>query len=444
MCSILITNKKLGNLEAVNKYLRLRGPDLTNTHGQNGITFLHNLLSMTGDLTAQPFIDGDIVCLFNGEIYNYKKFGSFKTDGECLIPLYNEFGDRFVRQLDGEFTICLVDFRRQALIISSDVFATKPLWYSFSGKWFGVSSYASALVGLGFAEQTKLKANTTYVFNLNDFRIKKEQSVYDFDLNQHKSSYDDWVSAFEQSVCKRYITSKQKVFLGLSSGYDSGAIACELTKQGVAFHAYSTVGSEDLDILKSRHDLINSPSQGFIFKASKKEKKLAQNFIKEQVEDFTYRIYSDTSDYNEFKLSVCNDNGSIGLSFVCSKARENGRRIYMSGMGADEIYSDYGFNGKKIYPHSNFGGLFPEDLAAIFPWASFYDSSMLSYLMKEEYISGAFGLEGRYPYLDTTVVQEFLWLKASLKNSHYKSVLRHYLKENHYPFKEDEKCGFEL
>ena len=130
------------------------------------------------------------------------------------------------------------------------------------------------------------------------------------------------------------------------------------------------------------------------------------------------------------------------MSFISSLAKNDGCKIYLSGQGADEIFSDYGFNGIKKYPHSNFGGLYTNNLRDIFPWASFYGSSQLSYLAKEEYISGAYGLEGRYPFLDKQVVQEFLWLDVNLKNSNYKSVLYNYLKTNNYPFSQNEKIGF--
>jgi asparagine synthetase B (glutamine-hydrolysing) len=123
-------------------------------------------------------------------------------------------------------------------------------------------------------------------------------------------------------------------------------------------------------------------------------------------------------------------------------AIKNGNKIFLSGQGADEIYSDYGFLGIKKYPHSNFGGNFPETLENIFPWPSFFNSSMESYLAKEEYVAGSYGIEARYPFLDKKVVQEFLNLKSEVKNSHYKSVLYYYLRENNYPFVEDEKIGF--
>ena len=38
-------------------------------------------------------------------------------------------------------------------------------------------------------------------------------------------------------------------------------------------------------------------------------------------------------------------------------------------------------------------------------------SHQSSYLAKEESITGGFGIEGRYPFLDKAVVQEFLWLE---------------------------------
>ena len=63
-------------------------------------------------------------------------------------------------------------------------------------------------------------------------------------------------------------------------------------------------------------------------------------------------------------------------------------------------------------------------------------------MAKEEYISGSYGIEGRYPFLDKMVVQEFLWLKPNLKNSNYKSVLHQYMVNHMYPFDKKQKVGF--
>ena len=130
------------------------------------------------------------------------------------------------------------------------------------------------------------------------------------------------------------------------------------------------------------------------------------------------------------------------MSLVCNAAKNDDRKVYLSGIGPDEIYADYGFNGQKFAPHSNFGGLFPTNLSKIFPWPSFYYSSMESYIAKEEYVSGMYGIEARYPFLYKKVVQEFLWLTPKLKNMYYKSVLHNYCSNNNYPFAVGEKVGF--
>ena len=93
MCSILFSTKyKNHNLDDVNYYNQFRGPDNTtiNFDENNNILFMHNLLSITGKFTKQPFLKDDIVCLYNGEIYNYKEFGNYNSDGECLIDLYKK------------------------------------------------------------------------------------------------------------------------------------------------------------------------------------------------------------------------------------------------------------------------------------------------------------------------------------------------------------------
>ena len=113
MCSFLILNWLAQNIEYLNYFIKFRGPDLTNIYNYENFMFLHNLLHLTGNVTAQPFKDDDnkIVCLFNGEIYNYKSFGDYPSDGFCLIDLYKKYDLEFVRHLDGEFALCLFDFK---------------------------------------------------------------------------------------------------------------------------------------------------------------------------------------------------------------------------------------------------------------------------------------------------------------------------------------------
>ena len=151
-------------------------------------------------------------------------------------------------------------------------------------------------------------------------------------------------------------------------------------------------------------------------------------------------------------MKLTDDDASVGMGIICNKAYSMNHRIYLSGQGADEIISDYAINGNPIYSNSNFSGIFPEDLTKIFPkdpndkscqWYSFYNYTQRSFLGKEEIISGLYGIEGRYPYLDKDVVQEYLNLTYKLKNSDYKAPMKYLFEKLNYPY-EEEKIGFNL
>ena len=106
MCSFLFTNQQDFDVDEVNYLLQKRGPDYTGIHRENNYTYVHNLLSITGDFFTQPLISGSIIALFNGEIYNYKEFGNFKNDSECLVKIYQE---GYLNGIDGEFAIFIHD-----------------------------------------------------------------------------------------------------------------------------------------------------------------------------------------------------------------------------------------------------------------------------------------------------------------------------------------------
>ena len=262
MCGILLTNKDIQNynLDHVLEFLKKRGPDFTSVKYVQDYTFIHTLLSMTGPPTEQPFYNNDksIISIFNGEIYNFEEFGDYKSDGECLVPLYEKYGEDFISYLDGEFAIVLIDFSKNKLIYSTDIFGTRPLWIAFDGSEFGISTYKSCLDRIGFTNNYEVLANKTVIFDLIKFKIIQEKRVHTFDLKQHKISFDDFNKAFAESIYKRTKYAKCGVFIGMSGGYDSGAIACELTKQNIGFTAYSISNVEDKTVVAERKKLVNN------------------------------------------------------------------------------------------------------------------------------------------------------------------------------------------
>ena len=441
MCSFLVLNYILKNYELANKYQKSRGPDLTSDLFYKNFTFVHNLLNVTGEITKQPFVneENNIVVVFNGEIYNYKEFGDYSSDGYCLIDLYLKYGNDFIKYLDGEFAIVLVDFNNRKIIISSDVFGTKPIWYGKGPKRIGISSYKSALDSEEIKNVVFLNPNTTKIFEMDTLEEIEENRVYEFNFRQFKNSYDDYINALVESIKKRTNT-KSSISVGLSSGYDSGVICCLLNSLDIDYRTYSIKGKENMNVLSDR---IHKNNSNFLIVDLQLEtiNNELKN-LKENCERYEYQ--------HQPGIGLLDDMASVGLSVITNEARGDGVKIVLSGSGADEILCDYAREGKKIMNHSCFKGVFPKDLSEILDndpsknmvWKSFYHGTMRDYLMKDEIISGLHGIEGRYPYLDKNVVQEFLNLSVELKNK-YKGPLEEIFKRYDYPF-EHKKIGFNI
>lgn len=399
MCGILVYKKK-GN----SKYIENRG-EVTFEKKIGGLTFFHSLLPITGEFNPQPFVDGDIVCLYNGEIYNqpFKK-----SDGEVLIPLYREHGLLFTRELDGEFAIALYDFKNDLALFITDRFGTKPIWRS----GIECGSYQSGVGG------RQIEPNTVEGVRISDEKELFRFNYHEWDWNQHKDNYDGWMKAFENAIGKR---ATDRCFLGLSSGYDSGAISKELTKQGINFKAFAVLNNENEEIIRQRAKYC------YEYDEVRPDFYAVQELLKSRMEDIEYK--------NCRERYIYDDGASVGLVAIFLRANREGRRVCLSGQGADEIIGDY----KYLPKQSCFGGVFPDKLEE---WDNFTGGIQRNYLNKEEYVGGAFAIETRYPFLDTALVQEFLWLTPELKNRNYKAPLFEYLTRNNVPFDKEVKRGF--
>ena len=499
-CSFIVANYRIeaDELAHANEFNRRRGPDGTNVHHilANGAdwTFVHNLLSMTGAVTLQPFVgaNGSIVALFNGEIYNYGSLAhqltgnasEFPSDGYVLIPAYQRWGWEFVRRLEGEFAIVLLDVAAQRLLLSTDAFSTKPLWHAcwreHGQERIVVATYESVLKRLGAPDATRVMASPNEIALL-DLRkatdapggapatcsFEQRTPFYTWDLRQYKTHTRDWTATFRDAVLVRTDRLKHRVFMGLSAGYDSGAIALALKQLDRPFLAYSVRADESVSVVLQRSRACESVAEVVFMNMTRADYRAQARWLDAHCEEFRYlRMgrawwYPHVQDRrgqpflfrDARRYQVKTDGGGTGLSAILALSRPVRGLIYLSGAGADEIISDYAIHGRKINPHSCFNGVFPRELNTsvsssqnhrqpFFPWCGFYYGAQRNYLMKDELIAGAHGVEGRYPFLDPRVVQEYLWLSHEVKNAEYKKPIADFLREAAFPNLWDTKVGF--
>ncbi len=143
-----------------------RGPDADGINIRDNVGLGMRRLSII-DLAGgnQPIFNEDrsILCVFNGEIYNFEQLRSqlearghhFRTrsDTEVIVHAYEEYGEAFPGYLNGMFAIALHDTREKKLLLIRDHIGIKPLYYSFSKSYLVFGSEIKCLLATGLVER---------------------------------------------------------------------------------------------------------------------------------------------------------------------------------------------------------------------------------------------------------------------------------------------------
>ena len=147
-----ISNETMvSNVQEMCRVIEHRGPDEHGIYSAPNfpIVFGHQRLSILDLASGQQPLknhDGDLVIVFNGEIYNYrelreqlKALGHFfrtQSDTEVLVQSYKEWGDECVQHLRGMFAFSIWDIKRQRLFCARDRLGIKPFYYYKDNKSF--------------------------------------------------------------------------------------------------------------------------------------------------------------------------------------------------------------------------------------------------------------------------------------------------------------------
>ena len=186
MCGIAgFCNRSLDwekNINKMNKRMYHRGPDAGGTWANDDATVVlgHRRLSIVdlSETGAQPMhsSSGRYVCVFNGEIYNYKtikdkllkekKVTAFRgsSDTEVLLEAFEAYGVKeTISMCKGMFAIALYDQKTGKLILIRDRVGEKPLYYGFvNGSFVFSSDIGSISVLDGFNNEIDTKVLQLY------------------------------------------------------------------------------------------------------------------------------------------------------------------------------------------------------------------------------------------------------------------------------------------
>jgi asparagine synthase (glutamine-hydrolysing) len=377
MCGIAgyISNKDL-NIQQMLDVLHHRGPDSSGVHAdqvnESKLVLGHKRLSII-DLSAgghQPMLSDNkqIVLTFNGEIYNFLelkttllKGHNFKSnsDTEVLLKLYELKGIGFLKELNGDFAISLLDKRLNKLFVIRDRVGVKPLYFYQNEDDFIYASEIKSILAAG-VKATLNKASLQQYFTFkyvpeNNTLFKDIYRVpaahyLTYDLTTKKVSstkYWEPKSTSEDSKLK-YKEAQEKIYhliedacrirliadvpVGtfFSGGLDSSIIA-HFVKDNKNIKHYCAA-KEEKDLKKE-----GTTSDSFYAEKLAKEWGMDLELINIGGNELTTELIKKTVEFNE---DIIADGSQIPSYLITKKAAEKST-VILSGMGADELFLGY-------------------------------------------------------------------------------------------------------
>ena len=173
MCGILGSNFLSNDFEQALQIQNNRGPDYQKSVKINNMQFGHNRLAIIdlNEEANQPMIFDDILIVFNGEIYNYEelKFSEnlickTSSDTEILLRLYQKYDIEFLELLNGAFSFCIYDSKKDRFFCARDRYGKKPFYYYIKENKFIFSSMIKPIINiLGFTPKLHKVALSQYL-----------------------------------------------------------------------------------------------------------------------------------------------------------------------------------------------------------------------------------------------------------------------------------------
>ncbi|MFX4154705.1 asparagine synthase (glutamine-hydrolyzing) [Aliarcobacter butzleri] len=420
MCGILGTNFLNERFDKSLELLHHRGPDFQNSIKIGNKQFGHTRLAIIDldEEANQPMIFDDILLVFNGEIYNYKELihvehleCKTKSDSEVLIRLYQKYGFDFLNKLNGMFSFCIYDMKKDLYFCARDRYGKKPFFYYFKDNKFIFSSSVKSILNLldykpnlnkvalskymqyfvSFGEDSfyqdifKLEASTYLIYEPNKSRELQKKKYYKINtykaIKDEKQALNDIEELLFKSVEYR-LNSDVEVASLLSGGIDSSLISALYTKiSGKKINTFSIGYDEyknycELNFAQITASHINSNHHPVEIN----QKEYINHF--EQTLDMLEEPHGDSA--------------AIPLNILTKQINKAGIKTVLSGEGSDEIFLGYDNYAKflKYYEFekslSNEQNLFLNDIIGALQ-NNTKESEYLRRIVKKQNLYNSFG-----------------------------------------------------
>ena len=373
-----------GELDAMLGKIKYRGPHETWVNRDDRASIGCNELNIGGGCKegSHHASGGKRAVVLDGRVYNDEK-GSM-TDAEAILHLYERFGHRFARKVDGDFACAIFDDGK--LILARDWAGVKPLYYGHSDGRLCFASEAKALVGLA-TDVREFPPGYIYSQELGFRKFPTNQAVETPEFEDYEQGKKVVRQLLMEAVERRM---KDNAVTGvlLSGGLDSSLIAymAHEVKPDIECFTVSMQDGQDLPLAKDVTKYLGIKHHILMFTE------------KEINEILPLAIH-----HQEMYEESC-VHGAIA-NFVAGRYVTQTAKCVLTGEGADEFFAGYDGQFRK---GSNF-----EEVASI------VDSLILvahnTALQRLDRLNAANGYESRTPFLDARVMDFSLKIPIEYK-----------------------------
>lgn len=349
--------------------IRRRGPDDDGFYFGDRVGLgMRRLAIIDVHSGKQPIHNEDrtVWVVFNGEIYNYRELREelqkrghrlmTSSDTECLVHLYEEYGEDLVVHLRGMFAFAIWDDRRKRLVIGRDRLGIKPCYLLQRGTSLYFGSELKCLLAVhGFERRLNLKAFSDYftfkyvpglqtiyegieelpaghigIWENGQLRVKRYWRLkLDPGPIRSVDYYAEGLRHHLEEAVKLHLVSEVPLGAFLSGGIDSSAIVAMMSRAGQGKVKTFTIGFE-------------SGQVGI------DERPFARTIAAQYGTDHSEYVYQDPQTQIEEMLPAIiqsfdepfADSSAIP-NFMVAEAARKFVKVALSGTGGDELFAGY-------------------------------------------------------------------------------------------------------
>ncbi|MCC4769583.1 asparagine synthetase B [Methanosarcina sp. DH2] len=387
-----------------------RGPDACGIYTAGDLSIGNTLLKITGDM-PQP-LTGIGALVLNGEIYNFRELKAeigIKTDSdtELLFSLI-ETGVRkgntpinavfsALSKVNGDYALAYVCGRE--LVLARDPSGVKPLFYCSGERMekpeIAFASEKKALACTG-RKAKPFPQGGILSFNIENRKIAEKVVVRSIKtkppeerISVEKEALFHLKAALERAVELRLTSTAGIAFSG---GIDSTFLAAIAKRIDPDISLYA-VGLPD------SHDIAQAD---YAAQAIGMKKNLKVHFLSpKEIEAAVPQVIYATESTDPMKVTI-----GLPLYIVAKTAGEDGKRVLLTGQGADELFGGYS-------RHEGFFDQGPDVLDREI-YSDLENISTIN-LERDDMVTMANSVELRVPFLDKDVIKTGLAVSPELK-----------------------------